>query len=162
MAGNWQEYAVLGVTLHGRQDDPSLLLQHTSSDSVVALTVGASEAAAVVLEIEGVVSSTPLTHHLLPALFVRHGFEALRLELQLDSESQPVATLYYRALGEDHRLLLRPSDGVSIALRFGLPIYVDSEILPGRMLDFETVTRISNELLLVDRRASSSSPRIRN
>lgn len=162
MAGNWQEFEVLGVTLHGRQDDPSLLLQHTGSDSVVALTVGASEAAAVVLEIEGVVSSTPLTHHLLPALFVRHGFEALRLEVQLGSESQPIATLYYRALGEDHRLPLRPSDGVSIALRFGLPIYLDSEILPGRMLDFETVTRISNELLLVDRRASSSTPRIRN
>ncbi len=162
MAGNWQEFEVLGVTLHGRQDDPSLLLQHTGSDSVVALTVGASEAAAVVLEIEGVVSSTPLTHHLLPALFVRHGFEALRLEVQLGSESQPIATLYYRALGEDHRLPLRPSDGVSIALRFGLPIYVDSEILPGRILDFETVARISNELLLVDRRASSSKPRIRN
>lgn len=162
MTGNWQEFEVLGVTLHGKQDDPSLLLQHTTSESVVALTVGASEAAAVVLEIEGVVSSTPLTHHLLPALFVRHGFQPLRLEVGLGPDDQPAATLHYRALGEDHSLALRPSDGVSIALSFGLPIYLDSEILPGRLLDFETVTRVSNELLLVDRRTASAKPRIRN
>ncbi|MCA1753954.1 MAG: bifunctional nuclease family protein [Spirochaeta sp.] len=159
MTGDWQEFEVLGVTLHGRDDDPTLLLQQSGSDSVVALPVGASEAAAVVLEIEGVVTSTPFTHQLLPALFIRHGFQALRLEVQLSSEGQPLASLYYRALGEDHRLPLRPSDGIGIALHFGLPIYVDSEILPGRVLDFETVSRISNELLLVDRRSAASARR---
>lgn len=162
MSATWQEFVVLGVTLHGRHDDPTLLLRSTTDESIVALSVGAAEAAAVVLEIEGAVSPVPLTHHLLPELFVRHGFRALRVEVLLNGDNQPAAELHYHAFGADHQLPLRPSDGVSIALRCGLPIYLHAALLPGRILDLETVARVSNDLLLVDRRTPEWSRRSAN
>lgn len=109
-------------------DSPTVLLRDSSGDRCIAVPVGAFEASAIIIEIEGLKPPRPLTHDLLAELFIRHGFKFRSFEIYGRSDEGFLGRIRYRKGVRHYSMEVRPSDGIAIALRLEAPIEADAEM----------------------------------
>ncbi len=120
------EVRVVGIRVEQPQNQPVLLLREADGDRYLPIWIGQSEAAAIALEQQGVEPPRPLTHDLIRDLIAAlgHSLEEVRIvDLQEGT--------FYADLIFDRNITVsaRPSDSVAIALRVGVPIYVEEAVL---------------------------------
>jgi len=72
------------------------------------------------------VPDQPQAHDLMADLFKRHGFHLESLELGGGNLAGFYGRILYRKWIFRHRINVRPSDGIALALRLGAPIQIDS------------------------------------
>lgn len=113
---------VAGVALDDETDAPTVLLRSESGDSLLSVPVGAFEASAIIIEVEGLKPPRPLTHDLFAQLFARHAFRLVCFELYDRGEDGYLGRLRYRKGFRTYSMEVRPSDGIALALRLGAPI----------------------------------------
>ena len=117
---------VVGVRVEQPANQPVLLLRETAGDRYLPIWIGPNEANAIILEQQGVEPARPLTHDLFRDVLgaLGHSLKEVRIvDLQEGT--------FYADLIFDHevRVSARPSDSVAIALRMGVPIYVEEAVL---------------------------------
>lgn len=120
------EVRVFGIRVEQPQNQPVLLLRESEGDRYLPIWIGQSEAAAIALKQQGVEPARPLTHDLILDVIgaLGHSLREVRIvDLQEGT--------FYADLVFDHDITLsaRPSDSVAIALRAGVPIYVDDAVM---------------------------------
>jgi len=120
------EVRVVGVRMEQPANQPVLLLRETSGDRYLPIWIGPNEANAIIMEQQGVEPVRPMTHDLLRDVIgaLGHSLREVRIvDLQEGT--------FYADLVFDHevRVSARPSDSVAIALRMGVPIYVEDPLL---------------------------------
>jgi hypothetical protein len=105
----------------------ALILKEVDGSRRLPIIIGAFEAQAIALELEGVIPPRPLTHDLFKNFIDASGSTVLDVEI---SDLQD-GTFYARVNFEnpDIELDARPSDAIAVAVRFKVPIYVNSNIL---------------------------------
>ncbi len=105
----------------------ALILKEVDGHRRLPIIIGAFEAQAIALEIEGVVPPRPMTHDLFKNYVDAMGASLLEVEINDLQEG----TFYARIVFEnpDVELDARPSDAIAVAVRFKVPIYVDASIL---------------------------------
>ena len=120
---------ILGVTLDGATNTPILVLQEENGDEVLPIWIGASEAMSISMALNNINLERPLSHSLL-----LNALQALDARLTGVSITDLREGTFYALLeiliGE--RLVqvdCRPSDGVALALRAGVPILVSEDVL---------------------------------
>jgi uncharacterized protein len=113
---------VAGVALDDETDAPTVLLRSEPGDSLLSVPVGAFEASAIIIEVEGLKPPRPLTHDLFAQLFARHAFRLVCFELYGRGEDGYLGRLRYRKGFRSYSMEVRPSDGIALALRLGAPI----------------------------------------
>ncbi|HEX5142705.1 MAG TPA: bifunctional nuclease family protein [Mycobacterium sp.] len=120
------EVRVVGVRVEQPQNQPVLLLQEASGDRYLPIWIGQSEATAIVLKQQGVEPARPLTHDLIGDLIAALGHSLKEVRIVDLQEGT-----FYAELVFDHEIKVsaRPSDSVAIALRVGVPIYVEEAVL---------------------------------
>ena len=138
--------AVAGVALDDETDAPTVLLRSDSGASMLSVPVGAFEASAIIIEVEGLKPPRPLTHDLFVQLFSRHAFRLQRFELYGRGEDGYLGRLRYRKGFRSYSMEVRPSDGIALALRLGAPIEASEDL----------VERVSSSSVSLDTAASSS------
>ena len=120
---------VLGLTLDAENNAPILVLQQDGGSEILPIWIGASEALAISVALNGTRLDRPLTHETM--------FQAIRA-LDADIGAVDVIALrdgtYHPELetgrGEKAvRVDCRPSDGVALAVRCDAPIRVAREVL---------------------------------
>ena len=120
---------VLGLTLDAENNAPILVLQQDGGSEILPIWIGASEALAISVALNGTTLDRPLTHETM--------FQVIRA-LDADVSAVDVMALrdgtYYAELeimrGEKAvRVDCRPSDGVALAVRCDAPIRVAREVL---------------------------------
>ena len=120
---------VLGLTLEAENNAPILVLQQDGGSEILPIWIGASEALAISVALNGTRLDRPLTHETM--------FQAIRA-LDADIGAVDVIALrdgtYHAELeivrGEKAvRVDCRPSDGVALAVRCDAPIRVAREVL---------------------------------
>jgi bifunctional DNase/RNase len=122
MTRNAVPLTVAGVALDGEAEVPIVLLRNSAGIPALSVPVGAFEASAIILEIEGIHPPRPLTHDLLAEMFKRHKFRLDGFELYArDAESFLGRLWYHRGLRR-YSMEVRPSDGIALALRLEAPI----------------------------------------
>lgn len=84
--------------------------------------VGAFEASAIIIEIEGIKPPRALTHDLFAELALRHGLRMLEFELYARTEEGFLGRIKYRKGLRTWTMEVRPSDGIALALRLNAPI----------------------------------------
>lgn len=109
---------VLGIRLISPEDPPVLLLQEAGGTRCLPIWIGAPEAAAIAVAIEGQEPERPMTHDLLATVLklVDPGEGRVRITSMEDG--------IYRASAHlgDKEIDARPSDLVAVAVRLGWPL----------------------------------------
>ncbi|MCB0933938.1 MAG: bifunctional nuclease family protein [Mycobacterium sp.] len=120
------EVRVVGIRVEQPANQPVLLLRETTGDRYLPIWIGQTEANAIILEQQGVEPVRPLTHDLFRDVIGALGHSLKEVRIVDLQEGTFYADLIF---DQDVRVSARPSDSVAIALRMGVPIYVEEAVL---------------------------------
>jgi bifunctional DNase/RNase len=103
-----------------------LLLRETNGDRYLPIWIGSVEATAIALEQQGVKPARPLTHDLLKDVVKALGRRLEQVRITDLQEGTFFAELVFDG---GTRVSARPSDSVALALRVGVPIHAEENVL---------------------------------
>ena len=103
-----------------------VVLQEKDGQRLLPIWIGQPEAAAIALEQQGHEPARPLTHDLIRDLITALGHSLKEVRIVDLQEGTFYADLIF---DRDIKVSARPSDSVAIALRVGVPIYVEEAVL---------------------------------
>jgi len=116
----------MGVAMPSELEAPVVILEDDNGVSEFCVSVGAAEAGAILMELEGVSTPRPLTHELMAQLFREQGLSLRRVELYGDRGSEEdrfIARLHYGRGLRSWTRDVRPSDALALAVATGAPIF---------------------------------------
>jgi bifunctional DNase/RNase len=108
---------------------PVVILQEEEGQRTLPIWIGASEANAIALELQGVKPERPLTHDLMKLLVAGLGGELRRVVIASLRENTYLAQLLIYRGTEVFEVDARPSDSIALALRMTAPIFLNEELL---------------------------------
>ena len=120
------EMRVVGVRVELPANQPILLLREADGDRYLPIWIGSVEATAIALEQQGVKPARPLTHDLLKDVLTAMDRRLEQVRIIDMQEGTFYAELVFDG---DVRVSARPSDSVALALRVGVPIHAEDEVL---------------------------------
>lgn len=130
-----REVTVAGIRMIEATNEIVLLL--AESNRQLPIWIGSPEAAAIALSQQGVVAARPLTHDLIRNVLEQLGAPCVRVEVTALVDGVFHAEL---VLSTGQRISCRPSDGVAVALRAGVPILVADDVLDAAAIVEEPTT----------------------
>jgi hypothetical protein len=107
----------------------ALILSEKQGNRRLPIIIGTFEAQAIALELESIKPPRPMTHDLLKNIVQSFESDVKRVIINDLNEGTFFAQLHYEKDGQDIELDARPSDAIAVAIRFGAPIFVNSEVL---------------------------------
>lgn len=122
---------VVGIRLEA-QNQPVLILKDVPGGRLLPLWIGAPEATAISIELDGISPARPLTHDLLAATITHLGDELTSVSISELVDGVFYALLHFR---DGDPLSARPSDAVALAIRCGVPVLVAAEVMDAAALD---------------------------
>jgi bifunctional DNase/RNase len=120
---------VAHLGLDRTSNTPVVVLKEEEGERTLPIWIGAPEANAIALELQGVKPERPLTHDLMKLLVAGLGGELRRVVISGLRENTYVAELLIYRGGEVFEVDARPSDSIALALRMHAPIYTIDDLL---------------------------------
>jgi uncharacterized protein len=108
---------------------PVVILQEEGGERTLPIWIGAPEANAIALEMQGAKPERPLTHDLMKHLVTGLGGELRRVVISGLRENTYLAELLIYRGGDVFEVDARPSDSIALALRMHAPIYSNEDLL---------------------------------
>jgi len=130
---------LIRMEVRGLIQDPStktpiVLLRSAEGEEFLPIWIGAFEANAIALALQGISAPRPLTHDLLQAVLAAVGVVVEKVVVSGLRDNTFFATLQLLAASGPLELDARPSDAIALALRCSAPIFVQRGILDAAML----------------------------
>lgn len=138
---------LVGVRIELPSNTPIVLLREHGGDRYLPIWIGAGEATAIALALEGVEPQRPLTHDLLSTVVTRLGAEVSRVVITQLRDGIYYADLVLIRDGAEVVVSARPSDAIALAARVEAPITV----LPGVLEEAGVEIRDEDEEEAVER-----------
>ncbi|MBM3806424.1 MAG: bifunctional nuclease family protein [Actinobacteria bacterium] len=124
------EMRLEGIHLEIPQNAPVLMLREQGGvKRLMPIYIGAPEASSIHYALEGLRPDRPLTHDLLINVVEALDAQPVKLVITKIEENTYFADLHVLQLGKVVKISCRPSDGVAIAVRACIPIYVEDDLL---------------------------------
>ena len=120
------EMRIVGIRVEQPQNQPVLLLREADGDRYLPIWIGQMEATAIALEQQGVEPARPLTHDLIKNLLEAFGHVLQEIRIVDVQEGTFYADMIFQG---GMRVSCRPSDAVAVALRVGVPVFVEEPVL---------------------------------
>jgi len=120
---------VAHLGLDRTSNTPVVVLKEEEGERTLPIWIGAPEANAIALELQGVKPERPLTHDLMKLLVSGLGGELRRVVISGLRENTYVAQLLIYRGSEVFEVDARPSDSIALALRMHAPIYTVDDLL---------------------------------
>ena len=122
--------SVLGLSISQSQAGAyALILQEENGNARIPIIIGASEAQAIAISLEGLKPPRPLTHDLFFTLSNAYGIQLLEVEINKIEEGVFYSKLVFKNQSETFSMDARTSDAVALAIRFNAPIYTSKFVL---------------------------------
>ncbi len=138
---------VVGIRLELPSNQPVLILRDQESPRYLPLWIGVAEATAITLAIDGVAPSRPLTHDLIQNLIIHLDERVISVVISELVEGTYFATINF---ANHDAISARPSDAVALAVRAGVPVFVDNDVMDFAGMDLaegeDNVTDSQEEL----------------
>jgi bifunctional DNase/RNase len=109
--------------------DPVVILKDLEGRRYLPILIGAFEATAIQLALEGQTVPRPLSHDLMKAMLDSLNAKLTKIVIHDIRDSTFYAKLVVECNGEDQEIDARPSDCIALALRANAPIYVSDKIV---------------------------------
>lgn len=107
----------------------AILLKETSGVRRLPIIIGAFEAQAIALEMEGIKPPRPLTHDLLKTLIDNLGANVVEILVNELKDNTFYAKIILESSGLTNEIDARPSDAIALAVRTYAPIYVMESVM---------------------------------
>ena len=117
-----------------------VILKEKMADRYLPIWIGAAEAEAIQLKLQGVTVARPLTHDLLRSVIDTLGASINSIIVSDLQNDTFFAKIILNVDGKQMEIDSRPSDALALAVRVEVPIYVEESVLDraGILLDKET------------------------
>jgi uncharacterized protein len=138
------EMKLRGLILDPNTETPVLVLREVEGSVFLPIWIGAFEANAIALAVEGIQAPRPLTHDLLRATLEALGGQLLRVEVHDLSAGTFFARLIVSTSSGELSVDARPSDAIALALRAEAPIWTARKVLDAA-LENARATRETDE-----------------
>jgi uncharacterized protein len=123
------EMELAGVRVELPTNQPIVLLKEKEGERYLPIWIGAAEAAAIALALQGVVTPRPMTHDLLKNILEDLGVTVNRIVVTELREGTFFAQLDIHRNGDSLEISSRPSDAIALAVRMTVPIYASEDVL---------------------------------
>ncbi len=107
----------------------AILLREIGAARRLPIIIGAFEAQAIALEIEGIKPPRPLTHDLLKHMIDNLGATIIEIIIDELRENTFFAKIVLEVSGLSNEIDARPSDAIALAVRARSPIYVAESVM---------------------------------
>lgn len=129
------EMKVFGLAVDEKSEVPVLVLKDLAEMAALPIWIGAMEAMAISLALNKVSLPRPMTHDLLLNCLKQLGGTVRAVEVVALREGTFFAEVELLVGDVVHRVDARPSDGIALALRAGVPIRVEQAVLDEAAVD---------------------------
>jgi hypothetical protein len=123
------EMELAGVRVELPTNQPIVLLKERDGERYLPIWIGAPEAAAIALALQGVETPRPMTHDLLKNILDDLGVTVHRIVVTELREGTFYAQLDMQRNGDRFEVSSRPSDAIALAVRMSVPIFADEDVL---------------------------------
>src|SRR4029079_6305193 len=123
------EMVIESVRVHMLSNRHVVILKDTEGDRSLPLWIGAWEASAIAMRLQGLAAERPLTHDLFAAALDRLGVRVERVVINELSDETYHARIHLERDGVQVEVDSRPSDALALAVRAEVPIYAADEVL---------------------------------
>jgi bifunctional DNase/RNase len=121
--------SIAGLTMDPASNTPILILKTVEGDEPISIWIGLAEAASISSALQNINFDRPMTHDLFKNFMDIANIELSKVEVCDLKDNTFYARMYCNSGDRDFSLDARPSDAISIALRFNAPIYVDEKVI---------------------------------
>ena len=123
------EMELTGVRVEFPTNQPIVLLREREGERYLPIWIGAAEAAAIALSLQGVVTPRPMTHDLMKNILEDLSVQVDRIVVTELRDSTFFATIELNRQGADFKVSSRPSDAIALAVRMSVPIFANEDVL---------------------------------
>jgi len=123
------EMSLAGVRIELPSNQPIVLLRESEGERFLPIWIGQSEAAAIALALQGVVTPLPMTHDLLRNILDEMAVQVNSIVITELREGTFYAVINMQRNGDAFEISSRPSDAIALAVRLGCKIFVHEEVL---------------------------------
>lgn len=123
------EMKIRGLMMDPITNMPIVILKEVTGNAILPIWVGVSEANAIALEIEKVVTPRPMTHDLLKNVLIGLDSHVQKVVVTTIQDDTFYAVIWIDSDGRLISIDSRPSDALALALRIDCPILVEDEVL---------------------------------
>ncbi len=117
------------VRLDVTTNQPVVILKDENRDRYLPIWIGQSEAQSIMMELEGIKPSRPLTHDLLKSILVKLGAVVDGIVINDLKDGTYFAKIKVKVDSKLMEIDSRPSDAIAIAVRTGAPIFVEDSVI---------------------------------
>jgi hypothetical protein len=123
------EMELTGVRVELPTNQPIVLLREREGERYLPIWIGAAEAAAIALSLQGVQTPRPMTHDLMKNILDEVSVNVDRIVVTELRDSTYYATIEMQRNGERFEISSRPSDAIALAVRMAVPIFASEDVL---------------------------------
>lgn len=123
------EMEVHGVNLDVLTEQPVIILKDVQAKRFLPIWIGKFEATAILMEMQGVKPSRPVTHDLLKSVIDSLEGTVSRIVITDLKEQTYYAQIHLQKNGAPLTLDSRPSDAIALAVRVKVPIFAAKNVL---------------------------------
>lgn len=123
------EMVVESVRVHMLSNRHVVILKDVEHDRYLPIWIGAWEASAIAMRLQGVSAERPLTHDLFVATLEQLGVRLNRVVVSELADETYHARLFLDRDGTEVEIDARPSDALALAVRCEAPIFAAEEVL---------------------------------
>jgi bifunctional DNase/RNase len=123
------EMTLIGVRVELPGNQPIVLLKERDGERYLPIWIGTAEATAIAFALQGVVTARPMTHDLMKNVLEELGVNVERIMITELREGTFYATIHMAQNGSAFEISSRPSDAIALAVRVGVPIFANEDVL---------------------------------
>lgn len=144
--GRLVEMVIESVRVHMLSNRHVVILKDPAGDRYLPIWIGAWEASAIAMRLQGLAAERPLTHDLFAAALDRLGVRVVRVVISELADETYHARLHLEREGVEVEVDARPSDAIALAVRTETEIFADEEVLAQAALATDPDEEVAGEV----------------
>lgn len=129
MEGEMIEVVIDSIRVSLMSQQRIVILREVNTQRYLPIWIGVPEAESIAIALQEVEVVRPLTHDLLKKVFDAFGAEVLRVEVTSLNDDIYYGNIVTRQQDKVIEIDSRPSDALALAVRAGVPILVDRQVM---------------------------------
>ena len=122
------EMTVAGVRIEFPSNSPIVLLREADGERFLPIWIGQSEAQAIAIGQQGLVTPRPMTHDLLKNILDEMAVQVTNITITELRDGVFHAVIGLQRNGSSFEISSRPSDAIALAVRLGCKIFANEEV----------------------------------
>ena len=136
---------IYGVSFDIVGKQPIVLLKTADGNKFVPIWIGHSEAAAILMKLQGAETPRPMTHDLVTSMLGQLEAKVIRITVTELRDNTFYASITIQQNGSEIDVDSRPSDAIALAVRAEAPIFADDSVIEESAIEFAEGEEVNEE-----------------